>query len=105
MAPEQFDQKPASPLSDLFSMAVVTYEALTLRKPFQGPSDYEIINAIQKLSPAPISELNHNVGYPVSQVVHKAMAKQPWSRFSSACAGKLWPRLASITHSSARSMR
>ena len=84
MAPEQFDQKPASPLSDLFSLAVVTYEALTLRKPFQGPSDYEIINAIQKLSPAPISELNHNVGYPVSQVVHKAMAKQPWSRFSTA---------------------
>jgi serine/threonine-protein kinase len=84
MAPEQFEQKPASLLSDLFSLAVVTYEALTLRKPFQGPSDYEIINAIQKLSPAPISELNHNVGYPVSQVVHKAMAKQPWSRFASA---------------------
>jgi serine/threonine protein kinase len=84
MAPEQFDQKPASPLSDLFSLAVVTYEALTFRRPFPGPSDYEIINAIQKLSPAPISELNHNVGYPVSQVVHKAMAKQPWSRFSSA---------------------
>jgi serine/threonine protein kinase len=84
MAPEQFDQKPASLLSDLFSLAVVTYEALTLRKPFQGPSDYEIINAIQKLSPVPISELNHNVAYPVSQVVHKAMAKQPWSRFSSA---------------------
>ncbi len=83
MAPEQFDQKPATPLSDLFSLAVVTYEALTLRRPFQGPSDYEIISAIQKLSPPPISELNHNVGYPVSQVVHKALAKQPWSRFSS----------------------
>ena len=84
MAPEQFDQKPASPLSDLFSLAVVTYEALTRRKPFQGSSDFEIITAIQKLSPPPISELNHSAGYPVSQVVHKGLAKQPWSRFSSA---------------------
>jgi serine/threonine protein kinase len=84
MAPEQFDQKPASPLSDLFSLAVVTYEALTFRKPFQGLGDFEIINAIQKLTPAPISELNHNVGYAISQVVHKGLAKQPSSRFSSA---------------------
>ena len=84
LAPEQFDQKPASPLSDIFSLAVVTYEALTLRRPFEGSSDFEIINSIQKLSPPPASELNHNVGYPISQVVHKGLAKQPENRFSSA---------------------
>src|SRR6516164_2670295 len=34
MAPEQAELKPASPVSDIFSLGIVCYEALTLRKPF-----------------------------------------------------------------------
>ena len=40
-----------------------------------------MIEAIKHHSPPPISEVNHEVIYPISQVVHKAMAKQPWHRF------------------------
>ena len=75
--------KPASPLSDLFALGVVTYEALTRRRPFQGASDNEIIAALQKRNPPPVSELNPDAGYAISQVVNKAMAKKPSSRFSS----------------------
>src|SRR2546421_1478374 len=84
LAPEQLDLKPPSPLTDLFALGVVTYEALTGRRPFQGSSDQEVISAIQKLSPPPASELNPNANFAVSQVVHKAMAKQPWHRFFNA---------------------
>jgi serine/threonine-protein kinase len=73
--------KPATPLSDLFALGVVTYEALTRRRPFQGATDADVIEAIQKHNPPPVSEINHNVSYLVSQVVHKAIAKQPWHRF------------------------
>ncbi len=83
MAPEQFDMKPASPLSDLFALGVVTYEALTRHRPFQGASDNEIIAALQKRNPPPVSELNPDAGYAISQVVNKAIAKKPSSRFSS----------------------
>ncbi len=81
LAPEQLEMKPPSPLSDLFALAVVTYETLTRRRPFQGANETEIAEAIQRHTPPPISELNHEVPYAISQVVHKAMAKQPWHRF------------------------
>ncbi|MGD1090625.1 MAG: protein kinase [Bryobacteraceae bacterium] len=81
MAPEQLEMKPATPLSDQFALAVVTYEALTRRRPFQGPSERQLIEALRHSSPPPVSELNHEASYAISQVVHKALAKQPSHRF------------------------
>jgi serine/threonine-protein kinase len=84
MAPEQLDLKPASARSDIFSLGVVCYEALTGRKPFQRESENECVEAIRTHMPPPISELNHSVNDQVSRAVQKAMAKQPYHRFSSA---------------------
>jgi serine/threonine-protein kinase len=84
MAPEQLEMKAPSPLSDIFSLAVVCYQTLTRRLPFQGNSEYEITEAILKHSPAPVSEINSAVNEAISSVVHKAMAKRPWHRFPNA---------------------
>ncbi len=84
MAPEQLEMKPATPMSDIFSLAVVCYEALTKRKPFTGKTEGELVDAIRTLIPPPVSDLNGAVNQLVSRTVHKAMAKQPWHRFSSA---------------------
>ncbi|MCS7316589.1 MAG: protein kinase, partial [Bryobacteraceae bacterium] len=84
MSPEQLELKPPTPLSDLFSLAVVCYEALTLRRPFDRPTEAEIIEAILHHVPPPVSALNPAVNDAVSRVIHKAMAKQPWHRFASA---------------------
>jgi eukaryotic-like serine/threonine-protein kinase len=81
MAPEQLAMKPPSPLSDMFALGIVTYEAFTRQRPFRGSSDGEVIEQIQRHIPPPISEVNHEVSFSISQVVHKAMAKQPWHRF------------------------
>jgi serine/threonine protein kinase/predicted Zn-dependent protease len=81
MAPEQLEMKPPSALSDLFALGVVTYEALTRRRPFQGASEAEVVEAILHHSPPPASGLNPEVSYLISQVVHKSIAKQPWHRF------------------------
>ena len=43
MAPEQLNMKPPTPLSDLFALSVVTYEALTRQRPFRGSNDGEIV--------------------------------------------------------------
>jgi len=84
MAPEQIDLKPASPASDIFSLGVVCYEALTGRKPFERRSEVETANAIRRQIPAPICDLNPLVSQLVSRVIHKAMAKDPYHRFSTA---------------------
>jgi hypothetical protein len=84
MSPEQLEMKPLSALSDMFSLSVVCYEALTGRQPFQRARGDEIVDAILRQVPPPASELNPAVSESVSRVVHKAMAKQPWHRFASA---------------------
>jgi serine/threonine-protein kinase len=81
LAPEQVQLQPPTPLSDLFALAVVTYEALTRRRPFAGANEAEVVEAIRHYSPPPVSEINHEVSYLISQVIHKGMAKQPWHRF------------------------
>jgi serine/threonine protein kinase len=84
MSPEQLEMKPLSALSDMFSLSVVCYEALTGRQPFQRARADEIVDAILRQVPPSASELNPAVSEPVSRVVHKGMAKQPWHRFASA---------------------
>ncbi len=85
MAPEQADMSsPVSAKSDIFSLAVVCYEALTGRKPFARRTEGDTIESIRKHIPPPASELNAAVNNLMARTVHKAMAKQPWHRFTSA---------------------
>src|SRR5215469_7411289 len=84
MAPEQTQFKPVSPQSDIFSLVVVCYEALTRRQPFRGTREEDVIQAILKHIPPPASEINPGVSDVMSRVVHKAMAKQAWNRYDSA---------------------
>jgi len=84
MAPEQLELAPVTEKSDVFSLAVVCYEALTKRRPFNGNTLTEIREEILHTMPPPASELNPAVSLALSQVLHAAMAKQPWNRTSSA---------------------
>jgi eukaryotic-like serine/threonine-protein kinase len=84
MSPEQIQLKPLTPASDIFSLSVVCYEALTGRHPFQRSRADEVVEAILRQIPPPASELNANVSQSISRVVHKGMAKQAWHRFASA---------------------
>ncbi len=84
MAPEQLEMKALSPLSDIFSLGVVTYETLAGCRPFDRPTEHGIADAILHQIPPSASEHNPAVSEALSRVIHKAMAKQPWHRFSSA---------------------
>src|ERR1700746_3240366 len=84
MSPEQAMMKEITPASDLFSMGIILYEALTGRKPFARNTVQDTMEAVLKFVPPPVSELNPNVNMSLSRVVHKCLAKQPIHRFSSA---------------------
>lgn len=84
MSPEQVQMKEVTPASDIFSLGVILYEALTARKPFACLTAEETMQAILKRTPPPVSELNPAISHGISQVVHKCLAKQPINRFSSA---------------------
>ena len=84
MAPEQIEMKTPSPLTDIFALGVTAYETFTGRVPWEGGSTSDLATAILQHIPPPVSELNPAVNQSVSRAVHKAMAKQPWHRFSTA---------------------
>ena len=84
MAPEQVAMKPATPVSDIFAVGVVAFEALTRRRPFEAATDHDIVQAIVNYIPPPASDLNPAVSPSVARVIHKAMAKQPYHRFQTA---------------------
>src|SRR5262245_63863390 len=83
MAPEQFEGKPVTAATDVFSLGVVCFEALTRRRPFAGNRPEEIRSEIIGNTPPPVSSLNPAVSAALSQVIHAAMAKKPLNRFSS----------------------
>lgn len=82
-APEQLDLKPATTRSDLWSLGVVSYEALTGRRPFDGKNVDEIADAIRFRMPVPVSDLNPALNIQISQTVQRALAKEPYHRMSS----------------------
>jgi serine/threonine protein kinase len=82
MAPEQLHGQPC-PASDQYALAIVVYEWLCGRCPFQGSSELEV--AMQHLShpPQPLRELVPTIPAAIEQVVGKALAKDPQERFAS----------------------
>lgn len=84
MAPEQIQNQECTPAVDIFSLGVLCYEALTGVRPFQGRNAEEIFEAILHRIPLPASDINPQVSQPISRVIHKALAKQPRHRYTTA---------------------
>jgi serine/threonine-protein kinase len=83
MSPEQIAAKPASARSDQFSLAVIAYEMLTGKKPFQGNSWASVMNQIMSVEPPPVRQHRQDLGDEVTAVLRKALAKDPEARYPS----------------------
>jgi len=80
VAPERLAGDPATPGSDVYSLGVVLYEALSGRKPFTADSPIGVVRAVQRGKAEPL-----DTGDPeLRAVVERAMAKDPSRRFGSA---------------------
>lgn len=95
LSPEQAVGKPATPLSDLYSLGVVAYEALAGRRPFTGPTAVDI--AVAHVND-PVPPLPPVVDRPLAELVLRLLAKDPARRPGSADElAELFDRLASPT--------
>jgi hypothetical protein len=86
MSPEQAAAKraPIDQRTDVYSLGVVLYELLTLRRPFDGDSVHEIVMKITLRDPARVRSLNRAVPRDLETICIKAMEKVPARRYSSA---------------------
>jgi serine/threonine-protein kinase len=84
LSPEQAQGLEVSAGSDLYSVGVILYEALTGSVPFEADSAVAV--ALKQVSEVPRrpSELNPAVPRALDAVVLKALAKDPTNRFRSA---------------------
>jgi serine/threonine-protein kinase len=83
MAPEQFDGQPADERSDVYSAAVIVYEVLTGRRPFEGQGAALMKQVLQGEPPLP-SSLEPRLSKELDRVLLKALSKRPEHRFRSA---------------------
>jgi beta-lactam-binding protein with PASTA domain/predicted Ser/Thr protein kinase len=84
LSPEQAQGKETTPRSDIYSIGVILYEALTGRVPFEGESAVAV--ALKQVSEAPRrpSAINPNIPPALDAVVMRALAKDPEARFKDA---------------------
>lgn len=80
MSPEQASGKMQDARSDVFSFAIVLYQVLAGRRPFEGASELEILQSIIHGAPHPLPE---SIPEPVRRIVEKGLKKDPADRYQS----------------------
>ncbi len=84
LAPEQVMGKPTSARSDLFSLGVVAYELATGVRPFDGPTDGAIFEAILHRNPEAPSKVRAEFGNELDGMIEQLLEKDPDLRFQTA---------------------
>jgi serine/threonine protein kinase len=81
MSPEQVMGRPVDARSDIFSLGAILYELLTGIRPFSGASVEETFRNIAEGMPESLEQLVPTLNAGLSEVVLKALAKEPIQRF------------------------
>ena len=84
MSPEQFRGERATPQSDVYSLGVTLYELIAGQPPMQGANIYDLMMAHLHKVPVPLRSLRHDIPGHLSDVIARALAKEPARRFTTA---------------------
>lgn len=83
-SPEQAKGEPVDARADLYSTGVVLYELLTGRQPFRGESPVAVAYQHVSETPIPPTEVNEDAPGALDPIVLRALAKDPYQRYSDA---------------------
>ncbi len=85
MSPEQAQGKKLTPASDVYSLAVILYEVLTGKLPFDAKSTMDYIQLHATGLPLPLNQRVPEKSFPplLEQIIDRALAKRAEDRFDS----------------------
>ncbi len=83
MAPEQMMGEPVTPASDLFSLAVVLWECITLERLFAGAQPLETVKNVLERPIPDVVEVRPTFPKALSDVIAHALRRAPAERFES----------------------
>lgn len=84
LAPEQVRGEPPQPASDIYSTALVLYEALTRQLPFEADTPPAVALARLQRPPAPVRAHRPDVPETLAAVVMRGLQQDPRARFATA---------------------
>jgi serine/threonine-protein kinase len=84
MSPEQLRGGPLDARADLFSLAVLLYEAAVGHSPFAATTDAQLLLAVREARLVPPESLVRAAGPGLADVLHRALRAHPAERFASA---------------------
>ena len=83
MSPEQARGETIDGRSDIYSLGVIMYEALTGHIPFLADNGLAIIQQIIHQAPAPLEKYRPDIPPGLSRIVFKCLEKKPRARYTS----------------------
>lgn len=86
MAPELLQGKDASAASDIYAAGVTLYEMLCGKLPFVADTDFGLMQAIMKEKVIHPAKCNASIPKPLSDIIMKALDKNPAARYADAAA-------------------
>jgi len=84
MAPEQLMSRPIDARSDIYSAGVILYLMATGRRPYEETTAVNLALAMKAGPPPPARSLNPLISLELSEVIAKALERDPAKRFQSA---------------------
>lgn len=84
ISPEQARGNSVDARSDLYSLAIVMYEMLTGKRPFEADSSSDVIMMQVTDTPVRPSEINPELPKELDTVIMRALSKRPENRYESA---------------------
>lgn len=97
MAPELWDEEPASPRSDVYALGLVLYELLAGEVPHAAAAArglHQLAAAVRQSDPPPLGGRNPTLPRPLAQAVERCLRRDPALRFADA--GELCAALSDV---------